>query len=188
MAGGRKPGLWGLHPANIKDGTFALVESPLAGLNGTPTSLGAAHGREGRGREYSNLPPALRAKMLEFGALVRQSGDPKLIAQYERWTLSYQDRHKSLRGGHVYAEALFRKKATVFFRGMLDLTEEEQLFAVAHEFRHLSERNNEIGGGDGLRSVLSNQYMHGEVDANEWAAEFLKRPIPWAFREYGIKY
>ncbi len=42
MAGGRKPGLWGLHPADIKDGTFARAESPLPGPLGTSANLRAA--------------------------------------------------------------------------------------------------------------------------------------------------
>lgn len=39
MAGGRKPGLWGLHPADIEDGTFARAESPLPGLLGGASSM-----------------------------------------------------------------------------------------------------------------------------------------------------
>jgi hypothetical protein len=43
MAGGRKPGLWGRHPANIEDGTFARAESSLPGLLGQrPPSLARA--------------------------------------------------------------------------------------------------------------------------------------------------
>lgn len=42
MANGRQPGLWGQHPADIEDGTFACAESPLPGLLGTPASLRTA--------------------------------------------------------------------------------------------------------------------------------------------------
>lgn len=39
MAGGRRPGLWGRHPADIEDGTFARAESPLPGLLGGAPSM-----------------------------------------------------------------------------------------------------------------------------------------------------